>query len=1094
MEKDTQIYVDRADYAPGLFEDPDWQVPYKWKCSEHPRVSCELTVPTSDTLGVSYYDRGKYGGGRFFGTLWPYKRMVNPLMVGTVTSIYDNVGMVPSSRSEFSGSSVNQEVEFRIMWRQIDGQAPTKIQVFINNANTRTKVAGTSADVVGGVPTDQNADYTYKSYTMVPDDSNGDFASGVWFRFRTKDLKPGPHTYYFEASDTEQTCIWPRRPDRYVYPPDGTWYMDYWVPTQSAMPKSQADLATYDDNDYCPGPYVNSVPVLSDYSVTPTTGKMGQTFTYRVKYTDADGESPYSAYVWIQTADGAAFQKFAMTPEITINPTADNRALFVNGVYYKFDTGTLQGIALYPGTRRYYFEFTDNWGRAVDVNDRISGDTVNVTNDGRKEKDGPTIDGPQPPTLTQGKVESADGTKNSATMWKFSVKYSDLNNDPPQALKVYIGQLQPDGKTVLWDAGNTMSPEDPADKVYTDGAIYYYMTRLEGQKVTRLVNGFSDDRPKRYFYAFLAYDGSAWATWTPAVDPVNNPPSPYYRPSDSASMYVFQALTGSDGTYTMPIPSTLSSKDIVPIVGPILTDLPVPRGELSDAQLYTSPDTPSAPDGLPVLTNSYSMMADDQKSGWTDEPRYSMMKGNATDVDGKPSDVYVVPASPNLLASIDGVYTSIEGMLAATTGDNPEGADTTNYYDGSALTETVHGVVDPMQQDGTVVLVDWNGYGVPNHDNDWRIGQIVSVTLGNGKALTVAPGNRLNEKGQIIIDTTVTKPKAGQPVVITYKRAGYTPGNPEIWLTTPLPADNVGKTVFIKYNDIRFTHRVRGATQINNNGFTSLYLDGAFSGAVAIKTSTVADPYSGFIGVWNDLDRTWPNYFNPSLDFGNYGGGPVTLTTNTPDGLWEAYAYYYQYGDYNIDRFSRTIRYTDKYQDAGTPVYATYMWGLPMEDADGVVWIGQNTSPHLKNGKVTPKNGARNTTYVYSVDYQDLDGPNGQAPEYVRVYIDGVPYNMAPTGGGGTPPYKDGVTYTYSASPMSAQSHSYHFDASDGDSVVWLDYDKVSRQEVEHRYNEKDWYKTTLTTQSATSTGLRSMTHRNLPMAPPPPTPPLRVL
>ena len=213
----------------------------------------------------------------------------------------------------------------------------------------------------------------------------------------------------------------------------------------SPMPKSQADLATYDDNDYCPGPYVNHAPVLSDYSVTPTTGKMGQTFRFRVKYTDADGQRPNSAYVYIQTGNGTTPQKCAMTPEIPINPTVDNRALFENGVYYTFDTGTLEGFAIQPGTRSYYFEFTDDWGRVTDVNDRIKGDTTKVTSDGQQWKQGPTINGPKAPTLTQAKVESADGTRNAATMWKFSVKYSDANNDPPSVLKLFIGQLQPDG-------------------------------------------------------------------------------------------------------------------------------------------------------------------------------------------------------------------------------------------------------------------------------------------------------------------------------------------------------------------------------------------------------------------------------------------------------------------------------------------------------------------------------------------------------------------------------------------------------------------------------------------------------------------------
>ena len=136
-------------------------------------------------------------------------------------------GFTSTDRSEFAGVSANQEVEFRILWRQIDGARPNRIQVFINDANTRTKVPGISADVVGGVATDANANYGYTAHTMVADNTNGDFRAGVWYRYRTKDLKPGPHTYYFEASDNEQTCVWPRRPDYYMYTAGGTYFMDY---------------------------------------------------------------------------------------------------------------------------------------------------------------------------------------------------------------------------------------------------------------------------------------------------------------------------------------------------------------------------------------------------------------------------------------------------------------------------------------------------------------------------------------------------------------------------------------------------------------------------------------------------------------------------------------------------------------------------------------------------------------------------------------------------------------------------------------------------------------------------------------------------
>ena len=88
---------------------------------------------------------------------------------------------------------------------------------------------------------------------------------------------------------------------------------------------------------------------------------------------------------------------------------------------------------------------------------------------------------------------------------------------------------------------------------------------------------------------------------------------------------------------------------------------------------------------------------------------------------------------------------------------------------------------------------------------------------------------------------------------------------------------------------------------------------------------------------------------------------------------------------------------------------------------------------------LTPVQGSRSAQYVYSVIYEDPDGPNGQAPEYVRVYIDGVAYDMTPAYTG-TPPYGSGALYTYTPpSGLTGGSHKYHFEASDGAAVAWLD-------------------------------------------------------
>ncbi|MFX0200902.1 MAG: thrombospondin type 3 repeat-containing protein, partial [Candidatus Hodarchaeota archaeon] len=63
-------------------------------------------------------------------------------------------------------------------------------------------------------------------------------------------------------------------------------------------------------------------------------------------------------------------------------------------------------------------------------------------------------------------------------------------------------------------------------------------------------------------------------------------------------------------------------------------------------------------------------------------------------------------------------------------------------------------------------------------------------------------------------------------------------------------------------------------------------------------------------------------------------------------------------------------------------------------------------------------------TFTYQVTYTDNDG---DAPSFVRVYIDGSPHNMAQVNG----TYTDGVTYHYITSSLSIGSHNYYFSASD---------------------------------------------------------------
>lgn len=91
--------------------------------------------------------------------------------------------------------------------------------------------------------------------------------------------------------------------------------------------------------------------------------------------------------------------------------------------------------------------------------------------------------------------------------------------------------------------------------------------------------------------------------------------------------------------------------------------------------------------------------------------------------------------------------------------------------------------------------------------------------------------------------------------------------------------------------------------------------------------------------------------------------------------------------------------------------------------------VTANRVPTISSGSVTPDNGPFGTTFTYSTTYTDQDG---DAPSYVKVYVDGTGYDMTKILGD----YTSGATYQFLTATLSKGSHSYYFSASDGTSAA----------------------------------------------------------
>jgi hypothetical protein len=120
--------------------------------------------------------------------------------------------------------------------------------------------------------------------------------------------------------------------------------------------------------------------------------------------------------------------------------------------------------------------------------------------------------------------------------------------------------------------------------------------------------------------------------------------------------------------------------------------------------------------------------------------------------------------------------------------------------------------------------------------------------------------------------------------------------------------------------------------------------------------------------------------------------------------------------------------------------------GTPAEIDEGIYWVSitvndgeggsdstnfnvtvivgiENTRPVLTAGQMSPTSGDTDTSFTFTVHYQDADG---DAPESVNVMIDGEIHEMALESGDSS----DG-TYSYTTK-LSEGTHSYYFTANDG--------------------------------------------------------------
>ena len=1017
-------YVDKTTYMPG-----GWM-------SSYPRdswVGQSFRSPVTNLLGDTIYypaytfpqvDPGLYqvgsppaGRARFMGTLSPYKRAVDPTIPGQ-----DVAGMW-RDWSETAGGSDRDVFTFRVNYWHSQGVEPVYVRLYIKSGwNAET------GEFVG--------------YDMLPAegqtlDTNA-YKSGVLYQISLGlgQLGYGSHCYYIEAADREwvdsryshssvrvagRVCRYPRRPDTLVY--DENTFYDGLLPNH--LPDGDDGLPT--ENDIINGPYINIRPVLTAWTVDPNSGASGTNFRFRITYTDADNQRPFSPFVIIETDDAHNTFTASMKPAEDRDVPGNSAKRFDEGKVYEFNTSSAPGLRLQPGQRWFRFAFTDDWGRQSVPNDQIRGETVYLPQNESGWAGEFRISSNSAPRLWAGTVQSPDGTSNEATMWTYKVRYTDADNQSPKYILVLIGRQDspPDGP-VVWDSGHALLPADPTDEAYTDYREYYYATRLPG----------STTQPIKYYHCFVASDGVDAAEYNASTSP-----------SSGMIWNTPEILTSVGGSTTV---FSFKHKPLVtdiPPSSPLLTptNYTGPRIYVSGVLLSTGAYMLNAKDGVVTLnspaggpvTSRYWFAAEPPSGGpgavtGNTPPTLSNgqvvpAKGQSTtpftysvtyrDLDGQAPHFInvVIDGRPNPMTAEYGSTTYKEGVTYRWYQPSLTSGNHTFYFkasDGAALavfeadpsTSTIDPIPGPYINDRPAfsdALIDPSG----------------NISSGQPVTYSIKYTDKDNEG-----------PNSGYPVVYVDNP------NEDDWSGTVTAVDATfikdinqdwtpdtfnGKAVQVTL----YGTQQRIAYKIQYNTKDILYL-------VASDVSDVVPIGSGFtIGMLLMSRQGDPalQYAQgvvyeakvPSLGSLGLPTAPVphkahfkaVVTETTMPGVTEDY----------------TLRYPATGDMLGPTVTAT-----PPPT---------NVAPTLTSGTVAPGTGTTATAFRFAVIYTDANGdaptarPSDGVVGYMRLAVELSPddwktYDMVPTEA--APSYTLGAEFTYTLSGLSVGAHRFYFQASDG--------------------------------------------------------------
>ncbi|MDH4320554.1 MAG: hypothetical protein OEV73_03555 [Desulfobulbaceae bacterium] len=251
---------------------------------------------------------------------------------------------------------------------------------------------------------------------------------------------------------------------------------------------------------------INSAPTLSwtgeaNFSsdgVNPDIGADGASFEFRINYVDADNNPPSAIQVWVDKNDDGDYLDGGEKVDLVAVDGGDTT--YSDGKLYHTDPAI---VLNYSDNNGLIYRFYAADGTAVATGAPVANNTVLVN-------DAPTLS-----WLADAGYDSTDGVNPdsglSTSNFVFKIKYTDANNNPPNAIQVWIDKND-DGDFA--DPGEmiSMAEVDPNDTNYADGKDYTKTVAVS--KVGVVASTVLE-------YRFYASDGSEAVDGAPTGDPTS---------------------------------------------------------------------------------------------------------------------------------------------------------------------------------------------------------------------------------------------------------------------------------------------------------------------------------------------------------------------------------------------------------------------------------------------------------------------------------------------------------------------------------------------------------------------------------------------